>query len=203
MQRVRFLMNIVFVFGATSLLANQPSWNGWNGDLVHRGGSFTSLFAGHAGIFHCFDEHGCGIIGSILHIMPGFDEDGKALRQHNMSGVFDIKPLRENAFNPDNRPFYGSVRHPNIKSKLSLMSRLHDQISFYYKNGTTYDFDHRNQLGKRTANGYFEFDCVGFTEKVMEYLGYNPTPDDQQEGFGWPLSVYEQRDSRYLNRVMN
>ncbi len=54
------------------------------------------------------------------------------------------------------------------------------------------------KLGHHYSNSHFQqkgpdyFDCVGFTEYAYEAAGLNPTPDDQETGWGWPLTPAEQ-----------
>ena len=61
---------------------------GFNGDLVYRDG-----LAGHSGIHHCRSKASCSDVGSIWHIMPGFDKSGKALRVHKIIKQIS-KPLQ-------------------------------------------------------------------------------------------------------------
>ena len=54
------------------------------------------------------------------------------------------------------------------------------------------------KLGHHYSNSHFQqkgpeyFDCVGFAEYAYEAASLNPTPDDQETGWGWPLTPAEQ-----------
>jgi hypothetical protein len=77
---------------------------------------------------------------------------------------------------------------------------LKARIDFYASYNVEYDGNHLNQKGKYFSGngGYWEFDCVGFTERIFEDIGLNPTSNSYETGWGWPLTPGEQRDSGNL-----
>jgi hypothetical protein len=77
---------------------------------------------------------------------------------------------------------------------------LKASIDYFASYKVRYDANHFNQKGKYSggADGYWEFDCVGFTERVYEEIGLNPTANSYESGWGWPLTPGEQRGSSNL-----
>lgn len=61
------------------------------------------------------------------------------------------------------------------------------------KVGHHYSDSHLSQQGPE------DFDCVGFTEYAYEAAGLNPTPEDQETGWGWPLTPAEQFAATFAN----
>ncbi|MDQ7772430.1 MAG: HEAT repeat domain-containing protein [Elusimicrobiales bacterium] len=55
--------------------------------------------------------------------------------------------------------------------------------------GKDYGLTHVQQKGPDT------FDCVGYSEYAYEQAGLNITPDEQETGWGWPLTPAEQYDA--------
>ncbi|HOI42209.1 MAG TPA: HEAT repeat domain-containing protein, partial [Elusimicrobiales bacterium] len=55
--------------------------------------------------------------------------------------------------------------------------------------GAEYSDSHLSQKGPDA------FDCVGFSEFAYEEAGLNITPDEQESGWGWPLTPAEQYDA--------
>jgi len=58
---------------------------------------------------------------------------------------------------------------------------------------------HRYNNLHDTQKGPLEFDCVGLTEYAYESAGLNPTPDELETGWGWPLTPAKQ----FLHTVPN
>jgi len=59
--------------------------------------------------------------------------------------------------------------------------------------GKAYDFTHGIQKGP------LKFDCVGLAEAAYESVGLNPTPDEFESGWGWPLTPTEQYEHTFPN----
>ena len=152
----------------------------FEGDLVHRDGTITSVYAGHAGIQSA---------GWIFHVTPGFGDRGLRI-------AFTLDKFLDGGGD-----FWGAKRHLHINTRTQIEARLSDKIASHLRKGIRYDAGHLNQKGKLQADGTSVFDCVGFTEHVLEYLGHNATPDSYESGAGWPLTVREQRDSIYLSNA--
>ena len=72
---------------------------------------------------------------------------------------------------------------------------LKARIDYFVSYKVRYDGNHLNQKGKvvQRIGGYWEFDCVGFTERIYEDIGLNPTSNSYESGWGWPLTPGEQR----------
>jgi hypothetical protein len=72
---------------------------------------------------------------------------------------------------------------------------LKARIDYFNSYKVRYDGNHLNQKGKwfSGSGGYWEFDCVGFTERIYEDIGLNPTANSYESGWGWPLTPGEQR----------
>ena len=85
-------------------------------------------------------------------------------------------------------PYYGNrttAVPPTEEQRAGILSWLYQQL------GKPYDTWHSTQKGPD------KFDCVGLSEAAYEAVGLNPTPDELEEGPGWPLEPYEQ----YYNTV--
>jgi hypothetical protein len=85
-------------------------------------------------------------------------------------------------------PYYGNrttAVPPTEEQRAGILSWLYKQL------GKPYDTWHSTQKGPD------KFDCVGLSEAAYEAVGLNPTPDELEEGPGWPLEPYEQ----YYNTV--
>ena len=176
---VLFVLNLA---GGTAKAANVcSSCQPYNiGDLVHRGSSWDSVFVGHAGFKG----------GNVSHVMPS-DLPGKALQSTSLEAFIN------------GHEYYGAKRlhsapqHATHSAEawIDWVDRVFDKLEFLACTGVDYDTRHTNQKGGRNDAGRFVFDCVGFAEHMWEYFGHNPTPDEFESGTGWPLTVYEQRDS--------
>jgi len=71
---------------------------------------------------------------------------------------------------------------------------LRARISYFNAFDTEYDGAHNNQKGKLFTpwleDDYWEFDCVGFNERIYEDIGLNPTSNE-----GVYITPDEQRNS--------
>lgn len=156
------------------------------GDFVHRDSLWDAAFVGHTGLF----------VDEIVDVAVG-RRSGKALARISLEkfkkggSYWGAKMLRE------------APRHDAMSADERVLwrQRILDKISFFERTGVDYDVLHLTQKGGRSRDGHFVFDCVGFTEHLWEYLGYDPTPAAFESGLGWPLTVREQRDSPRLEHV--
>lgn len=154
-----------------------------SGAALHRDGSITSIYAGHAGL--STDSNG----SSIIDCTTG--RDPNAVKAITISDFKDGKSCWGYRFD-----------NPAVANLTAVVRRAKEIASWR----TRYDGNHLNQKGDWfTPNGggpqYWEADCVGFTEHCYEHAGGNPTDNSYESGKGWPLSVREQRDA--MNKVRN
>ena len=157
-----------------------------SGDLLHRASGIDAAFVGHAGIN--LEE---GVIADVTLRGPG-----RALDMVDLT-TFLAGNTMWGAKRPKDRP-------QNIDADAATLwqMRIRDKLEYFRRVGVTYDATHLSQKGtSRDDDGHFLFDCVGFTEHVLEYLGHNPTADEYESGAGWPLTPREQRDSDRLEDV--
>lgn len=162
-----------------------------NGDIVHRSSDLSGAYVGHAGIY---------LDSKIYHVVPGRDSQEDALISTGKSVFLD------------GQKFWGAKRHKNASKGLSSdqVEKIRKRIDHVLSYGVVYDTDHREQKGvfhdddfsknkQIKKRGYWEFDCVGFVEHLYEeILNLNLVPNSNETGAGWPLTVYEQRDSDYV-----
>ena len=160
------------------------------GDLLHRDSTWDALFVGHAGLF----------LGEgaepIVDVAVG-RKSSKALRR------ITLEDFKEGGSYWGAKALKGAPQRETLNEagRSLWRQRVTDKIDFFMRSGVDYDLLHLTQKGGRSREGRFLFDCVGFTEHVWEYLGFNPTPDAFESGLGWPLTVREQRDSDRLEHV--
>lgn len=156
------------------------------GCVVHRNTGFSTLWIGHAGIYigngevvHCTTSH-----------------DPRAVHRVSID-----------EFITGGGAFWGYRRDDNLPDDRhqTVVDIALETCSW----NTKYDGAHNNQKGEwfekcvkrnpirictRYERDYWESDCVGFVEHCFERAGGNPTPNDFESGFGWPLTPREQRD---------
>lgn len=87
-------------------------------------------------------------------------------------------------------PFYGNYTtapKPDAAQRGLVLKFAQAQL------GKVYDYVHTAQKGP------LSFDCVGLAEAAYEYAGLNPTPDDFETGWGWPLTPTEQYEHTVPN----
>lgn len=149
------------------------------GLLVQRNSAATGLFVGHCGIFVSED--------AVIHCTT----DSDPLAVHELS--FDN--WRHDL------ECWGIRRDTNLPEggRATAIARAREIASWR----TEYDGNHLNQKGEWfkgwfCSARYWEADCVGFTERVCEDAGGNPTPNEFESGAGWPLTPREQRDAMQL-----
>jgi len=89
-----------------------------------------------------------------------------------------------------NWPYYGNrttpVR-PTAAQRAAIVDYVRAQL------GKGYDMAHTGQKGPG------KFDCVGLAEAAYEAAGLNPTPDEFESGWGWPLTPTEQYEHTLPN----
>jgi hypothetical protein len=110
--------------------------------------------------------------------------------------VADVAPGRGDASLSRTRSIgafdWGARRYKGGLSQAQQNS-LKARIDYFASYRVRYDGNHVNQKGKWFGS-YWEFDCVGFTERIYEDIGLNPTSNSYESGWGWPLTPGEQRD---------
>jgi|GEM_PF-6007168 len=144
-------------------------------EFVHRTSAWTALFVGHAGV--SVDDV------SIANVST---ERGSQAMQYEDIDTF-IAGLE----------FFGAKRPASAPGGLSSSEKqeMSAKLARFAELPMEYDSAHNNQKGSFFEDGgYYEFDCVGFVEHLFESIGYNLTDDSYESGFGWPLTVREQRD---------
>lgn len=161
------------------------------GDVVHRDGT-----VGHAGIMAGINPQSGKIL--IADFTVGRDDFGRAMRY-----AFWEDFLEGNAN-------WGGKRLKSTPGGLEVSapdkwSKMKIRIADIKKAPTRYDGNHINQKGEwfpskdflPEFNGYWEFDCVGFTERMYEDAGLDIIPSTD-EGLILKLTVQAQRDAASL-----
>ncbi len=103
----------------------------------------------------------------------------------------------------DGNEFFGAKRHVSTTSGLSLEQQvsLLGRIGFFDASRIEYDGNHLDQTGTFFEKNWYrdhahwEFDCVGFVERILGDIQIDLTDRSFEVGAGWPLTVREQRDS--------
>lgn len=144
-------------------------------EFVHRNSKWTALFSGHAGV----------TMNDVSIANVSTERGSQAMWLEDLDGFLA------------GNEFFGSKRPASAPDGLSLPEKqeLYARIKRLAEFPIEYDAAHNNQKGEFfDEGGYYEFDCVGFVEHIFESLGYDLTDDSYESGFGWPLTVREQRD---------
>jgi hypothetical protein len=151
------------------------------GDLIYTGGIFGipqgwigDLQIGHAGIYGGTEVKDGKIVVVLYDCVPDNFKPYGGVRK-----IYSFK-----YFTHENRyPFFG-----NRVSKVKPTQAQRGLIiaAAVAKLGHHYSDSHFTQKGPE------DFDCVGYTEYAYEAAGLNPTPNDQETGWGWPLTPAEQ-----------
>lgn len=87
-------------------------------------------------------------------------------------------------------PYYGNrttPARPTAAQRTLIVDYVRAQL------GKGYDMAHTGQKGPE------KFDCVGLAEAAYEAAGLNPTPDEFESGWGWPLTPTEQYEHTLPN----
>jgi hypothetical protein len=158
------------------------------GDIIYTGGVFGipqgwigDLEIGHAGLFGGVAVKNGRIVAVVYDCVPDNFKPYGGVRK-----IYSFKYFtHENMY-----PFFGNrvsaVRPTAAQRKLIIQAAV-------AKLGHHYSDTHISQKGPDV------FDCVGYTEYAYEAAGLNPTPDDQETGWGWPLTPAEQFASTVSN----
>ncbi|MCK4935330.1 MAG: HEAT repeat domain-containing protein [Elusimicrobiales bacterium] len=89
-----------------------------------------------------------------------------------------------------NWPFYGNYTtypKPTMEQRNKIVDYATAQL------GKPFSILHLSQKGSE------KFDCVGLAEAAYEAAGLNPTPDELEIGWGWPLTPTEQYENVFPN----
>lgn len=144
------------------------------GDIVFRKGYFGLLnpFIGARTVGHV------GVYAGVENGKPMIIEGWVPVRK---------APLEEFAAG---WPFYGNyttLPKPTAAQREQVLKYSLAQL------GKAYDYLHSGQKGP------LSFDCVGLAEAAYESAGLNPTPDEFETGWGWPLTPTEQYEHTFPN----
>ncbi len=161
------------------------------GDIIYTGGIFGipqnwigDMPVGHAGIFGGTEVRDGKLVVVIYDCVPDFFKPYGGVRKVYAWKYF----THENSY-----PFYGNrvskVRPTKAQRELIIKAAI-------AKLGHHYSDTHLSQKGPE------DYDCVGYTEYAYEAAGLNPTPDDQETGWGWPLTPAEQYAATVANTQM-
>lgn len=151
------------------------------GDLIYTGGIFGipqgwvgDLTVGHAGLYGGTEVKDGKIVMVIYDCVPD-----------NFKPVGGVRKIFSYTnFTHQNRyPFFGNR---TTKPKPTAAQRDRIIAAAAAKVGHHYSDSHFTQKGPE------DFDCVGYTEYAYEAAGLNPTPDNMETGWGWPLTPAEQ-----------
>ena len=159
------------------------------GDMLYKATGSSSGWVGHAGVLYQ-----SGATRLVADVTDG--RGVRALSTDRSIGSFE------------NDGYWGARRFMNQRThglssaqKTSLLAR----IAYLKSSKVEYDHNHLDQKGTWFPHNYWwqsgshwEFDCVGFVERIMEDIGLNPTYGSYESGTGWPLTPSEQKDSSYL-----
>jgi len=158
------------------------------GDLIYTGGIFGipqdwigDMPVGHAGLYGGTEVRDGKLVVVIYDCVPDNFEPYGGVRK-----IFSFY----NFTHHNTYAFYG-----NRVTKVRPTAEQRDQIiqAAIAKLGHHYSDTHFSQKGPE------DFDCVGYTEYAYEAAGLNPTPDDQETGWGWPLTPAEQYAATVAN----
>ncbi|KAF0126978.1 MAG: hypothetical protein FD189_743 [Elusimicrobia bacterium] len=152
-------------------------------DLLYTGGqtgTISSWFVdmlpiGHTAIYGGTRVSDGKILAVIYDCVPNYFKPGgvRTVGWYNYTSRFK-RPLY--AVKTARTPPTAAQREAIIRTALALQ-------------GKDYGLTHVQQKGPDT------FDCVGYTEYAYERAGLNITPDEQETGWGWPLTPAEQYDA--------
>lgn len=158
------------------------------GDLIYTGGIFgipqgwiKDTPVGHAGIYSNTEIKDGKIVVVIYDCVPD-----------NFKPVGGVRKIYSfyNFTHHTMYAFYG-----NRVTKPAPTPAQRDLIikAAEAKVGNHYSDSHFSQKGP------VDFDCVGYTEYAYEAAGLNPTPNNQETGWGWPLTPAEQFAATFSN----
>ncbi|MBI4656707.1 MAG: HEAT repeat domain-containing protein [Elusimicrobia bacterium] len=177
-----------------NLIMAQPSPSSIrSGDLIYSGGLTGApliitgeLPVGHAGIFAGTEIENGKITPVIADCVPNWFKPYGGVRK-----IIKWKHFLHNY----KYPFYGNrtlKMPPDEKQRQDIVQIALQMAAAGFK----YTEKHLQQKGPEL------YDCVGFTEAVYERAGMNPTPNEKESGWGWPLTVAEQFESTVSNSLI-
>lgn len=179
------------VLGATSALA----WSGkvsQVGDMIYKATGWDSLYVGHTGVLYT-----PGADRRIADVASGSDRT----KYHHLSVVRSVGSFENDGYQGARRFTDERAHGLTYAQQAALLAR----VNYFNSSNVMYDDNHLDQKGTWFKHNYWwqdqshwEFDCVGFVERIMEDIGLNPTYGGYESGTGWPLTVGEQRDSSHL-----
>ena len=157
-----------------------------SGDIIHRSTGITTAYMGHAAIR--FKEQVAEVTSGYDKVKVSTGKFGRALRFIKATDFLS------------SGTFWGAKRPIAVMHGLSTnqRSKINKWIKKYRAEAVRYDANHLDQKGTffRKEGGYWEFDCVGFVERLYERLGYNVTPGSDRL-----ITPAGQRDSPKLVNV--
>lgn len=160
------------------------------GDMIYTGGIvgtisgwfMPDLPVGHAGVFVGTALENGRIKVLITDCVPNNFKPG---------GVRNIESWK-NFTHHFMYPYYGNrttAAKPTAEQREKIVARGLE----LGKKGLKYTNTHIPQKGPEV------FDCVGYVEYLYEQAGLNPTPDEKETSWGWPLTPSEQFDATVAN----
>lgn len=179
-------------------LFSSASSFGWSGkvsqvgDMIYKATGWDSAYVGHTGVLYT-----PGADRRIADVAGGSDRT----KYHHLSVVRTVGSFENDGYEGARR-FNDQREHGlSYSQKTALLAR----INYFNSSNVMYDDNHLDQKGTWFSHdwwwedqSHWEFDCVGFVERIMEDIGLNPTYGGYESGWGWPLTVGEQRDSDHL-----
>ena len=158
------------------------------GDLIYTGGIFGipqgwigDMPVGHAGIYSGTEVKDGKIVVVIYDCVPDNFKPYGGVRK-----IFSFYNFTHHTI----YAFYGN-RVPTVRPTAEQREKIIAAAAGAV--GHEYNDTHFTQKGPVT------FDCVGYTEYAYEAAGLNPTPNDQETGWGWPLTPAEQYAATVAN----
>ncbi|MDA8131233.1 MAG: hypothetical protein M0011_06980 [Elusimicrobia bacterium] len=158
------------------------------GDLIYTGGIFGipqgwigDMPVGHAGIYAGTEVKDGKIVVVIYDCVPDNFKPYGGVRK-----IYSFYNFTHHTI----YAFYGN-RVPKVRPTAEQRDKIVAAAAAVV--GHHYSDTHFTQKGP------VDFDCVGYTEYAYEKAGLNPTPNDQETGWGWPLTPAEQYAATVAN----
>ena len=161
------------------------------GDIIYAGGRMgipqswiADVPVGHSGIFGGTELMDGKLVVVIYDCVPDTFQPYGGVRR-----IYSWKDFtHQNKY-----PYYGN-RVSKVRPTAAQRKKI--ILAAKAKLGLHYSDTHFQQKGPDL------FDCVGYTEYAYEAAGLNPTPDEQETGWGWPLTPAEQFAATVANTQM-
>ncbi|MBI5744034.1 MAG: hypothetical protein HY952_05755 [Elusimicrobia bacterium] len=158
------------------------------GDLIYTGGIFgipqgwiKDTPVGHAGLYAGTEVKDGKIVVAIYDCVPDSFKPVGGVRK-----IFSFYNFTHHTM----YAFYGnrvSSPAPTPAQRDMIIKAAEAKVGHHYSDS------HFSQKGPE------DFDCVGYTEYAYEAAGLNPTPNDQETSWGWPLTPAEQFAATFSN----